>query len=49
MLLRDDRIDGLEAAARATVNAGPAKAGGPYGPAPAFTVAAEPNEEPNEG
>jgi len=33
-----------QSAARATVNAGPAKAGGPYGPAPAFTVAAEPND-----
>ena len=35
---------GYQLAGRATVGAGPAKAGGPYGPAPAPTVAAEPND-----
>ena len=49
MVMKVDRIGGLEAAGRATVGAPPANAGGPNGPAGAPTVAAEPNEERNDG
>lgn len=49
MSLKVNRIGSLVAADRATVGATPANAGGPDGPAVAPTVAAEPNEEPNDG
>lgn len=49
MVMKADRIGGLLVADRATVGAPPASAGGPDGPAGAPTVAAEPNEERNDG
>lgn len=49
MLKEEDRIGGLRVAGRATVGAPPANAGGPYGPAGAPTVAAEPKEGENIG